>query len=106
VDAPYVQLAPYEEGILFGSSVPSVEFKEKILNFINEDGWIIQDCRFVVWTSSALGMAERGKQYLCVMTPGYQVVLGKGEKRMALHTDLEARQIVVAPDRTLSLSNP
>lgn len=95
MDAPYIQQVSFEEGVRIGSSAPSLEYQEKIRQFLKEDGWIIQECTFVVWTSSAMGVAEQGHHYLCVMTPGYKVTLQKEDQLVVLHTDVSGDRMIL-----------
>ncbi len=100
VPSAEIQYAPCDEAVTIGQVTPTEEFTKNIFHFaqnrLGSEACIIEDCSFVVWTSSALGVPERGKHYLCVMVPGYRVLVRVGEDRIALHTDLEGRQIVVA----------
>lgn len=91
----YVEQAVFHpHGVRVGSCELSEELKEKIFQIIKkerkdlgEGPFIIEDCSFVVWTSSALGMPEEGKYYCCVMVPGYCVSIQSKDQRVTLHID-------------------
>jgi len=98
MDAPteYVQ---YVNRI--SSQEMSNEFKGKIIEFlkktfpeIDSEQVIIEDCAFVWWNDSSLGLAEEGKHYLQVITPGYRMRLRMGELPLVLHTNADASWIL------------
>jgi hypothetical protein len=47
------------------------------------------------WPDSSLGCPQPGMAYAQIVTPGYRIVLGQGQKQYDYHTDLSATTIVL-----------
>ena len=50
--------------------------------------------QFVTWSDGSLGCPDPAAIYLQVLTPGYRFVLGLGDNRFEVHTDLKDGSVV------------
>jgi len=49
------------------------------------------------WADASLGCPKPGIAYAQVITPGYRIVLGQGQKQYEYHTDLKAALVLCTP---------
>jgi hypothetical protein len=84
---------PVEQVEVIQASYAPLEVQARLFLFFDTQELIIESCRSVEWTSSALGFPEKGKKYLCVMVPGYELVVWTPEGRFFVHTNCDGTQI-------------
>lgn len=54
-------------------------------------------CQYVEWTDSGMGIYEKGKMVLHVITPGYRIVLKTPAGQQIVHTNVIGSCIKIPP---------